>query len=97
MPSKRIETVEAIKMESLDKTEERVVKSVPLSIWNQGARRQFMGICLCFQLQDDAKEEEIVATLRAALDRLAAQRPDFAGTLRVELRLGVIGLETSYE
>ncbi|KAF6804567.1 trichothecene 3-o-acetyltransferase [Colletotrichum sojae] len=82
-------------MESLDKTEERVVKSVPLAIWNQGARRQFMSICLCFPLQDDAKEEEIVASLRAALDRLAAQRPDFAGTLRVELRLGVISLETT--
>ncbi|KAF6837085.1 trichothecene 3-o-acetyltransferase [Colletotrichum musicola] len=54
-----------------------------------------MSICLCFPLQDDAKEEEIVASLHAALDRLAAQRPDVADTLRVELRLGVISLETS--
>ncbi|KAF6817029.1 trichothecene 3-o-acetyltransferase [Colletotrichum plurivorum] len=82
-------------MERLEKAEEHVVESVPLAIWNQGARRQFMSICLCFPLQDNAKEEEIVASLRASLDRLAAQRPDFAGTVRVELRLGVISLETS--
>lgn len=60
--------------------------------WNQAARREFLSVCVCFPTSHDASPNVILASIRDALIRLAVQRPDFAGTLQVNLASGKISL-----
>jgi hypothetical protein len=56
-----------------------------LSTWNQIAYRTFAQKILCFPLEDTetASQQRVAQHLRGALGRLARQRPDFAGRLRM--------------
>jgi len=72
------------------------VRTAVLSPWDQVAMRSYMRTALCFPL-DDAARPAAARHLRAALSRLARQRPDFAGRVRTGpagAKQGYVFLET---
>jgi len=72
------------------------LRAEPLSPWDQVAMRSYMRTALVFPL-DDAARPAAADHLRAALGRLAWQRPDFAGRLRTGpagTKQGYVYLET---
>jgi len=82
---------------SLCSVDDPAGKGVPLSIWDQTSLRSYMRIALCFPF-DDRRRPEAAAHIRLSLDRLAGQRPEFAGALDVGClgaREGLVLLRTS--
>lgn len=59
-----------------------VVKTVPLSVWDQVSMRSYMRVVLCFPfLANGDNLARASSCLRSALARLKEQRPDFAGRI----------------
>lgn len=68
--------------------------AMPLSVWNQCNYRNYVSIALCFPFAKYASQFSAIVRIKAALQDLGRQRPDFAGRLRTNADNGEIYLET---
>ncbi|KAI2627696.1 hypothetical protein GGR54DRAFT_628783 [Hypoxylon sp. NC1633] len=66
----------------------------PLSVWNQNAPRVYICVVLLFPC-DSQRRHDAVYHIESALQRLARERPVFAGRLQASSRSGSVSLHRS--
>ncbi|KAI0165183.1 hypothetical protein GGR52DRAFT_557845 [Hypoxylon sp. FL1284] len=66
----------------------------PLSVWNQSAPRVYICVVLCFPC-DSSRRQDAIHHIESALQRLARERPVFAGRLQACSHSGSVSLHRS--